>query len=408
MPRPIHVTKKINEFLRSTKTERKDLLSFGVEIETQCDSVDELDDRQAWAIVYDNLDYESYVNTEELYEAVYEATRSEIETLSFSEIFDQHIKLNYSAYTSFFSQFIKIKNFKEPRWYSKKTIARGKITKWIKTLILNEIKEREKADEEKGLEIDSNEYKLNIYNKYAKIFDWHEIDDLFDSNSKFFESIEEEIERDAIDESDFYLDIGDLKSEYPELFSEFIKNDAIEISNNEVEIVDDQSVTGKELRTRDGYSYGDLLEISGDIFESIKDSEHYIDESCSAHLHLKLGEIRHFFGQGVLHQQIMEYIAFNLHRLPESVRDRLSGGGNRWIKPRLIDGKYTWVRFHPQGTIEFRLFGNIDNVEELKECIDFAVDALTYGYRKQKLKRRFQDDTPGLETNEIIEKCSAA
>ena len=36
--RPIHVTKAINNFLRATKENRKDLLSFGVEVEFQVDT----------------------------------------------------------------------------------------------------------------------------------------------------------------------------------------------------------------------------------------------------------------------------------------------------------------------------------------------------------------------------------
>ena len=48
-----------------------------------------------------------------------------------------------------------------------------------------------------------------------------------------------------------------------------------------------------------------------------------------------------------------------------------------------MDEKYNLIHFHSQGTIEFRLFGNIDSIEDASKCFDFVRKSLVYAYTKK-------------------------
>jgi hypothetical protein len=204
-----------------------------------------------------------------------------------------------------------------------------------------------------------------------------DVEEFFDDHDWFNCSYEDVMER-----------IYDSAREYVE------ENCACNDSHNvtsQYEVIDDQSVTGGEVRTEGGYQYDDFLEAAGEIISDISDGGGYVDSDCSAHIHVKLGDIHHLYGKR-LHRFIMEYLVLNRERLPQAVQNRLYRGGNRWIEPHVANGndKYQWVHFHCQGTIEFRLFGNIDDVRDIKTCTDLALAALAYAYERRINEGEFE------------------
>jgi hypothetical protein len=189
---------------------------------------------------------------------------------------------------------------------------------------------------------------------------------------------------DRVTDSNYeYTDWSEYEYDHDTLRDYHGGNTSIDPNHADVEWDSDCSVTGGELRTIGGLSYDDLTDAAEAIFEAIDDGGGTIDARCSAHIHLKLGDVRHRYGTGSLYRHMMEYVIDNFDRLPLSVQERLECGGNGNIRPRQVMGntKCSWIHFHGrENTIEFRLFGNIDNLTDLERCVDLALDCLAYGY----------------------------
>lgn len=371
MIRKAEVKNQIQKFITSTHRAKLDQVSFGFEVETQSNG-GEPD--------YDQLDFDELYDTEQMYDDLYEETIEQIENNKPSELLEY--LSNYDICPSYRETFP----------------CKSKIEKWIKNNIMIYAQRLEERVDTCG----NSDLKLEIIKRIIKRFahtlkpdvtnEWLNIADLTDSSTPYFDSIRDSVEN-AIDYSYYRYDDDYLRENYPHIFSDELGlND-----DDDIEIVEDQSISGQEIRTIGGKTYEDTIEIAKYVFDEIKASDHYIDKDCSCHVHVKLGDIKHYFGDGNLHAAIMEYFALNMHRLPESVQERLNQGGNRWIEPKCSSGKYRWVNFHGQGTIEFRLFGNVDNIDDFVKCIDLAIESLSYGYQI-----RFGDYTRKLD-NETIE-----
>lgn len=391
MNRKLQVKNQIESFITGNHVDRLDMCTFGIEIETQCDDNDD----DFWTIVYDNLDFYQYMDEDSYYQAIHETTIEDLDGASIMELLEC---LRSSDFINLLSQKYRFKKDKlywrrrnerdiyraiflqhardfVARYESLYDVCTGHLGEEQKAKIIKHLVDRSPL-------ISFNKYDQELLNEGR----------IYDSRFPWYEDYEESV-RDNMDDEDYRLSEDYIRSEHPDLFP----NSSISCDNSLVEIVEDQSITGVEFRTIGGLSIEELEDTIDDIETVINDSDHYIDTDCSAHIHIKLGDIKHYYGDGNLHAAIMEYIAFNFDRLPESVRKRLRNGGNRWIYPYLSQCKYRWVNFHDQGTIEFRLFGNTANKEDLLQCIRIAVEALAYGYQV-----RFGDYERALD-NKMIE-----
>lgn len=142
----------------------------------------------------------------------------------------------------------------------------------------------------------------------------------------------------------------------------------------------DGSVKGFEFRTVGGL----VAEKYKDAAEQIFKLNHTIDNNCSLHVHVgsdafKLPKSR------AKQQHMINYIISD-DRVPASVRDRWAGA-KRYFKID-TDGKTykeSFIRIHPQGTLEFRAFGNVHNAADAIECRNIAADAVAFAMA--------QDDT---------------
>lgn len=370
--RKIHVKNTIEKYITSSFEERLDQLSFGVEIETQCKDASGDD----WSIIHNNLDGEDYMDLDTYLDDVNEDVRDYINNNRLSNIL-QHNVCFYSIKIPLPTISYK---FSEKIWYT--TSERTYKSYYLK-LALDRIKKIENRVDDP----EDNDFKLKLLNKVLGI----NLDSINHIDREVCGYNIEHYYQEGRYESDYYYDIDDIKKNHPHLFK-----DQLVVDNSDVEIVSDQSVSGQECRTIGGLNYNSLVSSANSIFDAINSSEHYIDTDCSAHLHIKLGDIEHYFGNGNVHNAMMEYIAFNFDRLPKSVQKRLHQGGNRWISLNFHDTKYSWIHFHGQGTIEFRLFGNIDNTDDLLQCVKVATEALAYGYQV-----RFKDYVRALECSDI-------
>ncbi len=194
------------------------------------------------------------------------------------------------------------------------------------------------------------------------------------------ESIEQRvIDDDEIDRSEYRAEgdpVGYMVSNYS------IPSDVI--------VGQDGSVEGFEFRTRGARSFTQFMKAARGIFGL----SHAIDTDCSFHIHLAIKDVKHTYGER-LHMAMVEFLAENIDRAPESVRKRWSKiDGNQYISQLIGETeKYCFVRKHPQGTWEFRCFGNVTNAADARICLDLAVEAMAFGYKAVSGQAALQADS---------------
>lgn len=145
----------------------------------------------------------------------------------------------------------------------------------------------------------------------------------------------------------------------------------------DVEVGTDGSVSGYEFRTVGALDYQRFTSAADRIFKL----DHTIDNGCSFHIHLAIPGVKHRHGN-LLQKALTEYLIENIDRVPATVRQRWAAiRSNTYITPGVQKGqKYMFVWKHEQGTWEFRCFGNVQNAEDAKVCLDLAIEAMQYGY----------------------------
>lgn len=144
-----------------------------------------------------------------------------------------------------------------------------------------------------------------------------------------------------------------------------------------IEVGRDGSVNGYEFRTLGGLTFNQFMSAADAVF----DMSHEIDDKCSFHIHLSIPGVTHKYGADI-QRAMVEYIALNVGRLPKTVQNRLNTASNNQYINGLVgrEAKYCFVRFHPQGTWEFRCIGNVHNAEDAKICLDICIEALAHAY----------------------------
>lgn len=368
--RKTQVQNQISSFIKADRMSRRSMLTYGVEFEYQLRDTDNCCD----------CDFDVTHDTEQMYNDAYDEAVENLESFHENHSHTEIIDLIVSVVDP--SDFIEeIRNLHFPKRLFK--IRKPKLPNCATYRFLAYpsnspvIKSRMRAIIAKD------------YDRYVRKSRNSDVDYYLDDYQKIFRrgsyvksgiitTLQEEVEYNQ-DPSDYRYDSHDCPDS--QVYTAY-------------EHDDDPSVSGGEIRTVGGLDYSEINIAATEILRDIKSSSGaYIDTGCSAHLHVKLGDIKHYYGDGHLHSLVMEFFSFNVHRLPEPVRARLSGGGPRWARPNFRAEKYNWVQFHPQGTIEFRLFGNVSKASDFVQCIDLALDALAYAYR---MKRRRNNKTWAL------------
>jgi hypothetical protein len=333
MDRKQEIKNQIADFLRATGNTRRNMLTYGIEVEYQRSGADDID----WDADYDDI-YDM--------EAVCEAECVQAEELAYS------YPLEYVTHYMVNKDILKFLP-KKHRYY--------RDIKPILKIIHNTL--------------DNTDPTLDDLRQY-----WEDLNTLFRYNNF------DEFRCELYDEARGHVEVD---------WEPYIRDDAPRLSDIDTDYTccDDQSVSGGEIKTDDAWTYDDILNATDTILTDIRAANGcYIDKDCSFHVHVQLGDIYHVYGTGKIVRYIMQYIALNFDQLPSSVRDRLYNGGNRWIYPRCDNNKYRWVHVHDQGTVEFRLFGNISEYGDGVACIDFVSKALAYAYKAVRRKLPLVND----------------
>lgn len=169
----------------------------------------------------------------------------------------------------------------------------------------------------------------------------------------------------------------------------------------------DGSVKGFEFRTKGAKTMAEFKEAAKEVFKL----KHEIDEKCSFHIHISVEGITHNYG-GDLQLLLMEGILRQAAKLPASVLNRWREGFNNYddighfFRWEVDNDKYIAVSKHNRyNTWEFRCFGNVQNYKDAMKCLNIAVNAMRYAYKRQLLKARTEILTDN-NVNEIAEKIA--
>ena len=148
-------------------------------------------------------------------------------------------------------------------------------------------------------------------------------------------------------------------------------NDLFQLPSN-MEVLTDMSVKGFEFITKGGLTSNEFKAAADFIYSM----QHSIDTGCSFHIHLGSKEFK-LPSDRDSQRRMISYIISD-PRVPASVRERWNSRASRFFRLD-VDGtqrKMAFIRKHPQGTLEFRAFGNIKNPEEAETCRQIAMDAV--------------------------------
>lgn len=156
--------------------------------------------------------------------------------------------------------------------------------------------------------------------------------------------------------------------------------------NKLLEVAQDGSVDGFEIRTKGGLD----IESVKKAIELVFTKKHTIDTGCSFHVHLSVEGIKPKYNPE-FQWRMMEFLLGHMDDVPKSVKKRWKDKDTREEYFALIpdEDKCTFVSYHYSGnTWEFRCFGNISNAKDANKCILLAAQAYRYAvkvfYEKKK------------------------
>ena len=141
-----------------------------------------------------------------------------------------------------------------------------------------------------------------------------------------------------------------------------------------MDVGQDGSVKGFEIRTIGGLDSATFKKRVADVMAL----KHEVNERCSFHIHVGSEVLELKKDPNTIGTMISYILGHN--DIPTSVRNRWKdNNANYFCRPN-IDGKEkeSFIRVHPQGTLEFRCFGNINNVADAETCHRIAVEAIKY------------------------------
>lgn len=138
-----------------------------------------------------------------------------------------------------------------------------------------------------------------------------------------------------------------------------------------VEYHNDSSVRGGELVTVGGHS----MEVALAKFEAILAAGKFgVDAGCSFHIHVKSPEITRLRNEGDQHIYQAEaslFLLLHFDKWPKRVQKRFFLKRN-FFHYSFDRDKFRSIRVHPQGTMEYRLWGNVASLEDARRCMELT------------------------------------
>jgi len=142
-------------------------------------------------------------------------------------------------------------------------------------------------------------------------------------------------------------------------------------------------ITLKEDNTEGGVSYGRAIALARRFYDELP-SEFSIEEDCSCHVHVQIQGISQHVGSYRLYMLIVDELSniWASDDIPDSIANRIRLCSSYYSPRSNHTDKYNTVRVHPQGTWEFRLWGNTQDVDEVEFCLDSTISAFQKAYKR--------------------------
>jgi len=139
----------------------------------------------------------------------------------------------------------------------------------------------------------------------------------------------------------------------------------------------------REYQTSGGVSYDRLEKLVSKLFRY--SGECVVPKNGSCHTHVQISGVKHSVTfNSVLHCAILYALSQQLDSIPESCKRRIL---TRDIERQYFCleespcTKFTAIQCHNQGTWEFRLFGHVNNTEDVMQCVRIAGESIIQGYK---------------------------
>jgi hypothetical protein len=112
------------------------------------------------------------------------------------------------------------------------------------------------------------------------------------------------------------------------------------------------------------------------------------DECCvplngSCHIHVSIPGCKHTAThESELHACVLWELSQRVSEFPERVMERLLKDSSYFRLDNNPQDKYSAVHFHHQGTVEFRLFGAMNDPDDIAVCVRIAGESFIRGYHR--------------------------
>lgn len=136
---------------------------------------------------------------------------------------------------------------------------------------------------------------------------------------------------------------------------------------------EDGSVSGGEITTRGGQSIPECLSLFGRVLGM---GIWEVDEGCSFHVHVGDTSFGQRFsaysskGKHIYQAEALTFLLYHWDQWPAGVKRRfLRDLRDDYFAFTFSGGKMQGIRVHPQGTMEYRLWGNISSVADAETVL---------------------------------------
>jgi len=161
-------------------------------------------------------------------------------------------------------------------------------------------------------------------------------------------------------------------------YAEFFIDRASHWDNELLELGEDGSVSGPEIRTRGPLTVQKFLKAANILCKNKLE----VGTGCSFHIHLSALGVRHQYSQK-FQLSLIEGILRQFSQVPECVLQRWASGGlNEYFQTGLEPTKYRFVAHRAEwNTWEFRCWGNINSAKDAAKALMISIRALRFAYR---------------------------
>lgn len=103
----------------------------------------------------------------------------------------------------------------------------------------------------------------------------------------------------------------------------------------------------------------------------------------SFHIHVSIPGVRHSVSaDSSLHCCLLWELSQLVEEFPGNFWDRFNAHSSYFNPIAAATDKYSTIHSHSQGTLEYRLFGHVEDIEDVEECLRIVCTSFVRGYRR--------------------------